>query len=90
MCGKSFESLLSDLCVMQRNELVHLLRRLPTVFPLDFTDEFLRDVPLDRLRHILGAILLRLGRDTDGPASPFARPGDRCQGTPADQSGSKR
>ena len=53
---------LGDLCGkiadMDRPELIKVLRSLHCGFGLDFTDDFLQSVSIERLRHIvLGAVL---------------------------------
>jgi hypothetical protein len=57
---------------MDRQELIALLRRLRCPFDLDFTDEFLQQAGVERLRHIvLGAILhadrVPVAADGDAP-----------------------
>jgi len=43
---------------MNRAGLIRMLRRLDCDFELDFTDEFLADISLPRLRHIVLAASL--------------------------------
>lgn len=43
---------------MPREEVLGELRRLRCSFPLDFTDDYLRRLNVDQLRHILMAALL--------------------------------
>ena len=55
---KSAEDLANRLATMGREDLIRLLRAMHCKFALDFTDEFLRTISEDRLRHIvLGASL---------------------------------
>ena len=53
------ERLVTDLAEMGRKELIDRLRAVPCGFPLDFTDEFLMSVSLNRLRHIVLAACLQ-------------------------------
>ena len=56
MRGQDGQDLIDELQVMDRPALVACLRRLHCHFDLDFTDEFLDTISLERLRHIvLGA-----------------------------------
>jgi hypothetical protein len=48
----ALEQLVLDLASMDRSALIHLLRTMRCTLPLDFTDEFLGTISLDRLRHI--------------------------------------
>lgn len=57
------EQLVIDLASMDRPTLIGLLRTMPCNVPLDFTDDFLRVISIDRLRHItLAASLHRTDR----------------------------
>ncbi len=52
------EELAGRIAGMDRPELISLLRGMECSFDLDFTDEFLDGISLERLRHIiLGAAL---------------------------------
>jgi hypothetical protein len=51
----------TEIAEMDRPQLVDLLRGMECSFPLDFTDEYLSEVSVDRLRHIaLAASIHRL------------------------------
>jgi hypothetical protein len=50
------EALSQRLLCMDRREVVELLRHTACSFDLDFTDEFLASLSLDRLRHIALAV----------------------------------
>lgn len=43
---------------MARDELIAVLRELPCPFPLDFTDEYLQHLPIERLKHLVAAVAL--------------------------------
>jgi hypothetical protein len=54
------ESMLEVVAAMERTGLVELLRTMPCPFPLDFTDEYLAGIELDRLRHLVAAVCLQV------------------------------
>lgn len=54
--------------MMGRKGLVRMLRKLHCDFELDFTDEFLRGVSLERLRHIAVAAALHTHGETPADA----------------------
>jgi hypothetical protein len=47
---------------MNRRSLIRMLRRLDCGFKVDFTDEFLAGVSMQRLRHIVLAAVLQAGK----------------------------
>lgn len=51
--------LLVTVAELDRPELVELLREVPCRFPVDFTDEYLNTLSLDRLRHVVVAVCLQ-------------------------------
>ena len=53
------EELICMVAVLDRESLVHQLHEFQASFPIDFTDDFLANVPLDRLRHIFVALCLQ-------------------------------
>lgn len=55
---ESAERLAKEVPEMDREELVHVLRACHCDFELDFAEEFLETISLDRLRHITLAALL--------------------------------
>ena len=58
MAAKQNRQVAERLSVMDRADLIGLLRSVHCNFELDFTDEFLGEVSIERLRHIvLGALL---------------------------------
>ena len=58
MQGKELETLVSRIASLDRAELVAVLRGLDCDFRLDFTDEFLSTVSIERLQHIVLAASL--------------------------------
>lgn len=58
MYNKACEELISKIAEMHRDEVTGLLRGLRCDFKLDFSDEFLASVSLERLRHIALAACL--------------------------------
>ena len=53
------EDLICLVAALDRPALVEQLQAYRASFPLDFTDEFLRAMPLDRLRHVFVALCLQ-------------------------------
>ena len=49
----SYENLITKLASMGRDELVLLLQGMSCTFPMDFTEEYLQAVSVERLRHIV-------------------------------------
>ncbi len=62
------DKLITRLAAMDRRELKALLDSLKTRFPLDFTDDFLAEIPTDKLRHVILAACLH----TDGAVTSCA------------------
>ena len=58
MAGKVTEKDLQRIATRNRAGLIRMLRRLHCDFELDFTDEFLANISLPRLRHIVLAASL--------------------------------
>lgn len=52
------ERLAVELAAMDRRQLIRTLREVRCDFELDFTDEYLRSVSIERLRHIVLAAAL--------------------------------
>ena len=57
------EDLAKAVAEMDREGLIGLLKRMPCTFKLDFTEECLRSMSLDKLRHIVLSASLHLGRN---------------------------
>ena len=55
------EAWLTSIAVMSRDELVAQFRAYPAPFPIDFSDEFLRDQSLDKLRHVFAGLVMHCG-----------------------------
>ena len=56
---KELEELTRVLAGMNRHQLIDRLRRLDCGFEIDFSDEYLRTMSIERLRHILLAATLQ-------------------------------
>jgi len=52
MQGQQVEILVSEIQAMDRSGLIRLLRNMECDFAVDFTDDFLNSISVDRLRHI--------------------------------------
>ena len=58
MTDDELDKLVTRLARMNRQELKAVLDSLKTRFPLDFTDDFLAEIPVDKLRHVTLAACL--------------------------------
>ncbi len=58
MKDDELDKLITRLASMDRRQLKDLLGSLATRFPLDFSDEFLAEIPTDKLRHVTLAACL--------------------------------
>lgn len=61
MVNQTVEKVAADLASMNREELVEFLRNLDCSFVVDFTDEYLNSLDVDRLRHVVLATCLHAG-----------------------------
>ena len=61
MKASQVEAFAGQISSMDRRSLMVLLRRLRCKFELDFTDDFLGTVSLERLRHIVVGVMLHAG-----------------------------
>jgi len=52
------EELIALVSAMDREELTHRCMDFQGAFPVDFTSDFLDEMPIDRLRHIFIALCL--------------------------------
>ena len=69
MAASPDERTLKTVATMDRQSLVHMIRHLNCTFTLDFSDEFLKGVSLERLRHIaLAAMLNSSGGTSQAPS----------------------
>ena len=59
MSARRAEQLATLLMEQDRDGLIQILRSVRCGFRLDFTDDYLRGLPLDRLRHVVLAACLR-------------------------------
>lgn len=63
------EGLVEVIGAMDRPALVALLRESPCPFPVDFTDEYLNTIGLERLRHLTLAVLLQARKSARGSSA---------------------
>lgn len=56
------EDLVTFVSSLDRDDVIHEFRRFPATFTVDFSDEFFRSQPLERLRHIFLALCLQQQR----------------------------
>jgi len=56
-----FEQTVTSIAVLDRNELTKRIRNFKGRFKLDFTEDYLNNLSLERLRHILLAALINAG-----------------------------
>lgn len=59
LASDQVEELICLVAAMDRDDVIHHIHDYRATFPLDFTDEFLASVPLERLRHIFIALCLQ-------------------------------
>ncbi len=62
-------SLAVRIAALPRGELIRVLRDLPCSFQLDFTEEFLNSISIERLRHIILAAGLHAIESRSGHAA---------------------
>jgi hypothetical protein len=55
---ESFEAEATSIAVLERNELTRRIKNFRGRFKLDFTEDYLNNLSVDRLRHILLAALI--------------------------------
>jgi hypothetical protein len=55
----AIEEILARIVRMDRPEVLHALQDLPCGFELDFSEQYLESLPIERLRHILLAASLQ-------------------------------
>lgn len=58
-----FEQTATSVATLDRSELTKRIRNFRGRFKLDFTEDYLKNLPIDRLRHILLAALLNARRN---------------------------
>jgi hypothetical protein len=59
LASDQIEDLICLVAAMDRDALINQFHAYRATFPLDFTEEFLGSVALDRLRHIFAALCLQ-------------------------------
>ena len=59
LASDQVEELICLVAAMDRPALIRQVHAYRATFPIDFTDEFLSTVPVDRLRHIFVALCLQ-------------------------------
>lgn len=59
LASQQIEELICLVAALDRPALADQLHAYRASFPLDFSDEFLSTIPLDRLRHIFVALCLQ-------------------------------
>ena len=59
MTSSKRDDIAARLAGMSRSQLIRTVRRLNCPFTLDFADEYLQSISLERLRHIVLAACLR-------------------------------
>ena len=70
MNARRFEKDVQKIATMDRESLIRMLHRIHCSFDLDFTDEFLQSVSLERLRHLTIAAKLHSDKKPlKGPTS---------------------
>ena len=60
---------LTMIAEMDRDELIAQFRSYPAPFPIDFTDEFLREQSIDKLRHVFAGLVMHCGIAPTRPMS---------------------
>ena len=70
--SEQVEELICLVSSLDRETLVSQFTRYPADFPIDFTPEFLREQPLERLRHIFVALCLHSQRMPEMTPTPAA------------------
>jgi hypothetical protein len=59
LAGEQVEELICLVAAMDRDDVIAHIKAFEGSFPLDFTDDFLAETSLDRLRHVFVAICLQ-------------------------------
>ena len=59
LAGEQVEELICLVAAMDRDDVIAHLKAFDASFPIDFTDAFLAEVSLDRLRHVFVALCLQ-------------------------------
>lgn len=67
MVSSQIEEVLADTLKMDRDGLISFLWRLDCEFQIDFTDEYLQGMNLERLQHLVTAVVLHARNCPTGP-----------------------
>jgi hypothetical protein len=59
LAGEQVEELICLVASMDRDDVISRMKAFEGSFPIDFTDDFLAEVSLDRLRHVFVALCLQ-------------------------------
>lgn len=59
LCSDQVDDLICQVATLDRPSLIGQVHDFRASFPIDFSDDFLGTVPLDRLRHIFVALCLQ-------------------------------
>ena len=70
--SEQVEELICLVSSLDRDTLVTQFTRFPADFPIDFTPDFLREQPLERLQHIFVALCLHSQRMPEMTPTPAA------------------
>jgi len=57
--SEQLEELICLVSVLDRPTLIRQFQEIESTFPIDFTNEFLEELPLDQIRHIFLALCLQ-------------------------------
>jgi len=59
LAAEQVEELICLVAAMDRQSVIDYIKAFEASFPIDFTDEFLTEIPLERLRHVFVALCLQ-------------------------------
>jgi hypothetical protein len=65
---QSLDRQLAAVAAMDQQQVITAIKSLDCGFPVDFTDEYLRSLELEKLRHLYLALMLQCRRQT-GPVT---------------------
>jgi hypothetical protein len=65
--AQQIDDLITLVSALDRDALLDQFHSYRASFPVDFTDDFLAEMPLDRMRHIFVAMCLQTQRLPDDP-----------------------
>ena len=70
--AQQIDDLITLVSALDRDALLDQFHSYRANFPVDFTDEFLKSMPIDRLRHIFVALCLQTQRMPSDDPTPAA------------------